>query len=187
LLFGVGAEDEVQPGAHGDGLAAEHLRDVRAELGVREVLLKRLPRGEHAVAEGPVALPGRASAEQHRHRQHLAREAVRPTQRLGSLGEVFNHVEHEAQVDHVGFGTHAVGSEVRVPPRRVEAEAVQRREVVAASAAVVEHRVRRREKPVSPQGLHRRRQGAPGHGRSVSQHGRRVGGAGASRGDGRTR
>jgi hypothetical protein len=140
---------------------------------LREILLERPARGQDTVAEEPVLLVRRPPPDQRRDREHLARQRVRARERRAALGEILDHVEHEAEVHHVRLAWVAVGREVRIPPGGADAQRAEDAHVVPTPAPVVEHRPAPVEEPVPEERLHRRRQAVPLERRPVALHLRR--------------
>ncbi|MFT3769729.1 MAG: hypothetical protein QM820_30195 [Minicystis sp.] len=175
MLLRVVAEHEEDPGRHRDRLAAQRLLEVLAQLLLCEILLERPARRQHAVAEQPVLLVRRPPADERRDREHFSRERIRAGDGLAPLAHVLDHVDHEAEVHHVGLALLVLGSEVRVPASRVEAELLQESHVVPAPAAVIEDRPAPVEIPVAEERLHRRRQAVSLQRRAVALHRHRGG------------
>ena len=170
LRLGLVAEHVEDARRGGDGRSAEHELDPRSKLLLREELLEGAPAGHDAVALEVDGGVRRLPVEPGRHDEHLAGQRPGGGEDDQAIVRVFDHVDHVAEIHHVGGGALFVGKEGRVPARHGDPHLLQPQQVVPAPAAVVEERATGLDDAVLQRQRHRPRQRVPANGRSVSPH-----------------
>ena len=133
------AEDEADAGCDGDRARVEHRLDVGPELVLGVVLLEGVPGRADAVLVGVEPLALALVAEHDADDQNLAGQVVCCAERFPALPGIFDHVEHEAEVDYGGRAPPRAAAVNGVPAVRPDVHRPKKPQIVAASAAVVEH------------------------------------------------
>ena len=123
-----------------------------------EIFLERAPRGHEPVPVGLVAAGGSLALEHYGHAERLPSESPCGLQRLNSLPRIFDDVEDETQVDHVGGCARTFGGMMWIPAKSGETLRDECSNVFTLPAAVIKNRAIGTNNAKSHHKLHRLRE-----------------------------
>ena len=148
-------EDQKNSRFERDRRNVEHLFEVPPHLFLSVVPLKRPARRKYSIAIGLGFSGIGGRADEDGDAQARLRKLECLAQRIGTLGRPLDHIEHVPEVDHRRAVPRFVRLVCRIPTVRDVAEGLQKTDIVAKAAAVVEERVFRCEDAVADKELHR--------------------------------
>lgn len=156
------------PGRRGHAVNPERPVNPPPELVLAEELLERPRGGEDPVpmwtSAHPVGIPDETRGDD----EDGLGETPSGAQSVGPFDGVFDDVDHVAEVHHVGVQAGGVRPVRRIPTSRRNPQGGELTQIVASSAAVVEHSRVSADQAVFERERHWPRQEAAAHGRTVA-------------------
>jgi hypothetical protein len=149
------AEDQVDAEADGHGFGVQGVFEQRLDFGGVEEFLEGVAAGEDAIAEGLDVVVGFLAGDEGGDEQQRGGCVPGIEQGLDAFGRVFDDVEDEAEVHHIGGLFRLVRGVDRVPAVGGVAELRDRLDIAAVAAAVVEEGFAAAELAEFEQGLDR--------------------------------